>query len=61
MLAVGAILVVWLVALALVQSTLQTIYQAAIYLYAANGEAPPGFDDQLVSEAFAPKQSRNWM
>lgn len=60
MLAVGAILVVWLVALALVQSTLQTIYQAAIYLYAANGEAPPGFDNQLVSEAFAPKQSRNW-
>jgi hypothetical protein len=57
-LAVGAILVVWLVVLALIQSTLQTIYQAAIYLYAANGEAPPGFDNQLVAEAFAPKQSR---
>jgi len=61
MLAVGAIMVVWLVALALVQSTLQTIYQAAIYVYAASGEAPPGFDNQLVSEAFAPKQSRNWL
>ena len=59
MLVVGAILVVWLVALALVQSTLQTIYQAAIYVYATRGEAPPGFDKQLVSEAFAPKQSRN--
>jgi hypothetical protein len=60
-LAVGAILVVWLVALALIQSTLQTIYQAAIYLYAANGEAPPGFDNQLVAEAFAQKQSRQWL
>jgi len=49
------------VALALVQSTLQTIYQAAIYVYATSGEAPPGFDKQLVSEAFAPKQSRNWL
>src|SRR6185312_3033231 len=61
MLVVGAILVPWLVALALVQSTLQTIYQAAIYVYATSGEAPPGFDKQLVSEAFAPKQSRNWL
>jgi hypothetical protein len=61
LLTVGAILIVWLVALALVQSTLQTIYQAAIYVYAASGEAPPGFDNQLVSEAFAPKQSRNWL
>lgn len=61
MLAVGAIMVIWLVALALVQSTLQTIYQAAIYVYAASGQAPPGFDNQLVSEAFAPKQSRNWL
>lgn len=61
MLVVGAILVVWLVALALVQSTLQTIYQAAIYLYAANGQAPPGFDNQLVAEAFREKQSKSWL
>ncbi|TAN08016.1 MAG: hypothetical protein EPN36_01340 [Rhodanobacteraceae bacterium] len=60
MLVVGAIMVIWLVALALVQSTLQTIYQAAIYLYAANGEAPSGFDNQLVAEAFREKRSKNW-
>ena len=56
-----AILAVYLVALALVQSTLQTIYQVAIYLYAANGEAPAGFDNQLVAEAFKDKQARRWM
>ena len=56
-----AILAVYLVALALVQSTLQTIYQVAIYLYAANGEAPAGFDNQLVAEAFRDKPARRWI
>ena len=56
-----AILAIYLVALALVQSTLQTIYQVAIYLYAANGEAPPGFDNQLVAGAFREKQARRWL
>ena len=61
LLAVGAVLVVWLVALALVQSTLQTIYQVAIYLYAANGEAPTGFDSQLVAGAFREKSAKSWL
>lgn len=56
-----AILGIYLVALALVQSTLQTIYQVAIYLYAANGEAPPGFGKQLVAGAFREKQARRWI
>ncbi|HKT42543.1 MAG TPA: DUF6159 family protein [Rhodanobacteraceae bacterium] len=58
---VAAILAVYLVALALVQSTLQTIYQVAIYLYAANGEAPAGFDSQLVAGAFREKPASRWM
>lgn len=57
---VGAVLVLYLVMLGLVQSTLQTIYQAAIYRYAANGEAPPGFDNQLVADAFREKQPGSW-
>ncbi len=61
LLTVGAILVIYLVALALVQSTLQTIYQVAIYRYAADGEAPGGFDNQLVADAFRQKQSRSWV
>lgn len=60
-LAIAAILVVYLVLLALVQSTLQTIYQVAIYLYAANGEAPPGFDGQLVAGAFREKPAERWI
>lgn len=55
LLTVGAILVVYLIALALVQSTLQTIYQVAIYCYAATGEAPNGFDSQLIAETFHEK------
>jgi hypothetical protein len=61
LLPVGAVLVVWLVALALVQSTLQTIYQVAIYLYAANGEAPAGFDNQSMADAFREKSSKRWL
>jgi hypothetical protein len=61
LLVVGAVLVVYLVALGLVQSTLQTIYQVAIYLYAANGEAPAGFDNQLVADAFREKQATRWI
>jgi hypothetical protein len=61
LLVLTVILVVYLVALGLVQSTLQTIYQVAIYLYAANGEAPAGFDNQLVANAFREKQSGRWM
>lgn len=61
MLAVVAIVVLWLVVLALVQSTLQTIYQVAIYLYAANGETPPGFEHQLIADAFAQRPLKAWL
>jgi len=61
LLIIGAILVVYLVALGLIQSTLQTIYQVAIYLYAANGQAPSGFDNQLVADAFREKQAKRWI
>lgn len=48
----GAVMAIYLVALGLVQSTLQTIYQAAVYRYAADGEAPGGFDKELIADAF---------
>jgi hypothetical protein len=59
--AVGALVVIYLLVLGLVQSTLQTIYQAALYRYAADGEAPSGFDKQLIAEAFRVKQPKSWM
>lgn len=60
LMAAGVIVVIYLVGLGLVQSTLQTIYQAAVYRYAADGEAPSGFDKQLIADAFRVKQPKNW-
>ena len=44
--------VIYLIALMLVQSTLFSIYQAAVYRYAADGKAPPGFEDEYLVDAF---------
>lgn len=45
LIALGAL---YLIGVSLVQSTLQTIFQAAVYLYARDGRAPAGFpEDQL--------------
>lgn len=50
-----ALSAVYLIALALVQSTLQTIYNAAIYRYAVDGSAPSGFDTDSLSQSFRRK------
>jgi len=44
----GAIIVL----LVVVQSTLQSIYQAAVYRYAGEGVVPDGFDEQTLAGAF---------
>jgi hypothetical protein len=46
--AIGAI---YLLVVALIQSALQSIFQAAIYLYAKDGQVPEGFDTELLDEA----------
>ncbi len=51
-----ALLVLTVTLLALVQSALQGIYAAAIYRYAEEGAASPGFDRVLIANAFQPKQ-----
>jgi hypothetical protein len=43
--------VMYLISLALIQSTLQAIFQAALYLYARNGRVPPGFEAELLTNA----------
>ncbi|MBI5877749.1 MAG: hypothetical protein HZB53_08870 [Chloroflexi bacterium] len=48
----GAVFAVILVALALVSSALSSIYTAAVYRYAAEGEASGFFDRNLVTQAF---------
>ena len=43
--------VLYMILLGLVQATLQTIFQAAVYLYARDGRAPAGFDQAALSGA----------
>ena len=47
--------VVYLIVLALVQSALQAIFQAAVYLYARNGQVPEGFQEEFLSGAMVQK------
>lgn len=44
--------VMYFVALMLVQTTLHSIYQAAVYRYAADGKPPAGFKDEYLADAF---------
>ena len=51
-----ALAVGYLIVLSLIQSALQSIFQAAVYLYAYNnGMAPEGFDPDLLAGAMRPK------
>jgi len=43
--------VLYMILLALIQSALQTIFQAALYLYAHDGIAPAGFDQESLQSA----------
>ncbi len=53
--AIGACAVFYLVFLSIVMSTLQQIFLAGIYLYAAEGVVAPGFNEELFREAFRRK------
>jgi hypothetical protein len=46
----------YLLMLALVQSTLQAVFQAAVYLYARTGQVPQGFQSALLMNSMAQKQ-----
>jgi hypothetical protein len=52
---VVALLVVVFLLLGLIESTLRTIYVAAVYRYAAQGEASGFFSEEVVKGAFQPK------
>jgi hypothetical protein len=53
---IGIILAaVYLIGLALIQSALQAIFQAALYLYARNGQVAPGFKAELLTNAMGRK------
>lgn len=46
-----ALAVIYLIGLGLVQSALQAIFQAAVYLYARHGQVAEGFQAEFLSEA----------
>ncbi|MBN1124310.1 MAG: hypothetical protein JXA82_04825 [Sedimentisphaerales bacterium] len=46
------IAVLYVIILSLIQSTLQVVFQTALYFYAKNGTAPLGFDNEVFQEAF---------
>ena len=48
----GAVTVLALIGVALVQSALGGIYSAALYRYATDGQAPAGFDGAALQQAF---------
>ena len=51
MIACVVVAVVYLIVLFLVQSTLQAIFQTALYLYARDGVVPQGFDAEVLGTA----------
>jgi hypothetical protein len=58
MVLVGLVFVLVLVFLGLINSTLNGIYVAAVYRYAAEGEATGFFSEDMVKGAFKVKPSK---
>jgi hypothetical protein len=56
---IGALGLVYLVLLSIVLTTLQQVFLAGTYLYAAEGQIPRGFSEDLVRSAFRKKGSRD--
>ena len=54
-LGVGVLAVIAVLLLAVIQAALSGIYSAALYRFAVDGEAPPGFEGGALQMAFQPK------
>ncbi len=53
------IAVVWIVATSAVIAALSGIFQAALYLYAINGEVPTGFSQEALAGSFGPRKGKS--
>jgi hypothetical protein len=53
--AIGALGLLYLIGCSIITSTLRQILLAGVYLYAATGEVPDGFSEDVVRSAFRPK------
>lgn len=52
----AALAAVYILTLALIQTTLQGIFQAALFMYARDGKAPEGFRDELMENAIVQRR-----
>lgn len=52
----GAVAAVYIFTLSLIHSTLQGIYQAALFMYARDGKAPRGFQEELLENAIVERK-----
>jgi hypothetical protein len=50
--------VIYIIVVALIQSALQAIFQAALYFYAREGQAPAGFDTQTLEDSLTVRSSK---
>jgi hypothetical protein len=55
---VGFVAVPFIILLSIAVSTLQQIFLAAVYQYAAEGTVPFGFSQDLIASAFQPKEKK---
>jgi hypothetical protein len=55
---VGAVGVAAVMVVSIISSALNQIFRVAVYQYAATGQAPAGFDSQLVATAFGGRAHR---
>ena len=49
------IAVLWVIAVAVVMTAMNAVFQTALYLYATTGEVPSGFSGNELPAAFGPK------
>ena len=54
----GVVAVLCFILLAIAFSTLQQIFLAAVYQYAAQGTVPAGFSQELIESAFKTKEKK---
>ena len=50
--------VAWIIVVAVVMGALNVVFRVALYRYAADGEAPEGFEDLDLGNVFPPKRRR---
>ena len=56
-----AVLILFILAIALLNSTLNGIYTAAVYQYATSGDAGSYFEKEAVQDAFHPTEKKNFI